>query len=807
MSKLFRKLNLNYTNSFLSPEKESKYYNSFVQSSGLQRQKLKILEDDANNFVSQEIKRAKNLGFFDPTSPTNRNIFIDNDIIFPEYQTVLSEIAPLKEKEKKLYSKNTMIKQTEGKNLIISNSQSQYPIKTYKSNYSIFNRDSFKNCCFNLKDKADYEKNSVFSKNNSSNRGIVDFNKVSQSVIFYNNKNLKNTISFSYNQNTNNDKKFETNYLNSEYYDEAKSTNSNKTVKFLMDGYRNKLFKLFIEHLHILFKKYKKNHFFIFKSKIKNMNKVKNRYKTTIITLNKPKKSSSKNLTNKRYKNSSCFSACNPFNRNTDSDNFSRFSDSSSKKIMIFKKKIIMNNNGSNKKNIENKNLNTVCNINQTKNTSIKNIKNLKLKLDFDNTKLNYADKNTNILNMNNFYTELTNNTNSDLNNNKNKNNSNYQKEIISNKKRKPMTIIITKKVPKHQFKQVKTPVSNNFAKTNGNFKTTHLSGDVAFPLLNNKFQGIFNYISKDKKIQISTKYCVFKKKIKRPLYKKHIGPEISSFSYNLFKIDKNCNINILSENIYKKNSNNIVNICENNNSNNLNKGILLLDNLITSNYEKNLNNSDNSIDAELLSSNKEDGLIKINKQKNIQIKLSRLINYIENKNNILLINKYFNIYKTNIQTYNDNNEIDDSQIRNVSIISDDCSLHSEKSLISINSSSKRNSIVPKLSTGRLPSVSSRGRNFTDKKLINGRSSSNKKRISYDKIGKDSGNISDGTDIKSNKVIRIGSCEELIKKNSNESFYEFYSKCEDFIFSFRLQLICCFLRRKNNEEDSSLENC
>ena len=800
MSKLFNTYNLKNLNPFISPEKKQRYYNSFLKRSGILRRKINLPEDFADDFIYKEMQKAKLQGFFDPSSRTNKNIFIDNEIIFPEYEMNSHEMDPLSGKERKIYYKNMIMKQDEGKNLIVLNSQTQYPFKSYKYN-KFFNMENMKNSRINLRNKFCYESMSI--KNNNSERGIVDLSISGKNLIYSTDKNLKKTpktVSLSCSQNIKNEKKFERSYnINSEYYDDEYSTKSSKAIKSLMDGYRKKLFILFFEHIHLLFQKNKQKNYNLFKSKIKNINK----NKINIITLNKQINLINENRFNKRNTNSNYFNVYNSNNLNTLSDNFPRITKSNNKKVMVFKKKIIYRNSSNIKKNIETKNLNTVSI--KKKNMSNITIKNLNLKQDIYNKSLNCSDKNINIIHSNILFTDTSKKNNDDLSNNKykNYNSRNCYNEIIASRKRKHNTIIMTKKIPKYQFNQIKKNTSCDLSKHN-NLNKEFIDGATS-PLSKIKFQEIFSYISRDKKLQICLKNSLTESGIIRVHCRKHISHEILNCCNNLLKIERSCDINILTGNNYKKISNNIVNIYKSHNSNKLNKGILLLENLITKNYEDKFNNSDSNIGGELLNNNEEENRIKISEKKNHQKILSNLINDIENKNNILLLNKYFNIYKKNIQNNsNETSKNDDSQIHNLSIISDDCSVYSEKSLISVKSSSKKISETQKVSTGCLPSISSRGEFLSDKKLIN-KSNSITKRMSIIKNGNESENISDGTDVRSNKEIRVGSFDGFIKKNSNESFYEFYSKYEDFIFSLRMQLIYCFLRKKNNEIDSSME--
>ena len=163
-------------------------------------------------------------------------------------------------------------------------------------------------------------------------------------------------------------------------------------------------------------------------------------------------------------------------------------------------------------------------------------------------------------------------------------------------------------------------------------------------------------------------------------MYKKSKEPKINYFNNNLLKVSKNNNIFYLNEkkentlynnyckkDIYKENLGNIIYIKNKNNFNNsgkINKGVLLLQNLINKNYEEIFYNTNSSIESELISNYSNNYNEKEEKQKNKTYnnlnnertkkknninysKLKKIFTTFENKKNKILLKKYFTNFRS----------------------------------------------------------------------------------------------------------------------------------------------------------------
>lgn len=103
-----------------------------------------------DDYVFNEIKKAKYQGCFDPGSLGNKNIFNDNNNIKITNtenninKKINSRNGPKIFDKNKKYS-NHIHKHDEGKNLLIAKSEIQYPLKFDKYHYLLINKNNINN--------------------------------------------------------------------------------------------------------------------------------------------------------------------------------------------------------------------------------------------------------------------------------------------------------------------------------------------------------------------------------------------------------------------------------------------------------------------------------------------------------------------------------------------------------------------------------------------------------------------------------------------------------------------------------------
>ena len=145
-----------------------------------------VYNSGVDDYVFNEIKKAKYQGCFDPGSLGNKNIF--NDSQNHRLNTEENSKTALKktfDKNKKFYNNanNNVVKHDEGKNLLIEKSEIQYPLKFDKYSYMLYN--TINNCQHSRYNKSiDYNYNSspitikrnyLKNKNNKSKTDIYNY--------------------------------------------------------------------------------------------------------------------------------------------------------------------------------------------------------------------------------------------------------------------------------------------------------------------------------------------------------------------------------------------------------------------------------------------------------------------------------------------------------------------------------------------------------------------------------------------------------------------------------------------------------
>ena len=146
-----------------------------------------------DDYLTNEIKKAKYQGCFDPGSLGNKNIFNDSRNFNTEKN--INNKTNLNNKNKVLdrnrysnYSSSHIHKNDEGKNLLIAKSVVQYPLKFYKSYYALSNKNINKRRKNKTTEHYYYSspstiKNSYHKKKNTKN---LIFNNLSINTPLYN---------------------------------------------------------------------------------------------------------------------------------------------------------------------------------------------------------------------------------------------------------------------------------------------------------------------------------------------------------------------------------------------------------------------------------------------------------------------------------------------------------------------------------------------------------------------------------------------------------------------------------------------
>ena len=154
-----------------------------------------------DDYVTNEIKKAKYQGCFDPGSLGNKNIFIDNRNFNTEKNINIK--SNLNTKNKILdnnrysnYSSSNIHKHDEGKNLLIEKSVIQYPLKFYKSNFVLSNRNNNRRRKNNSFEYYYYSSPSSIKKNyyNNKNTKHLILNNLSFYTPIYRNRNTRKEI-------------------------------------------------------------------------------------------------------------------------------------------------------------------------------------------------------------------------------------------------------------------------------------------------------------------------------------------------------------------------------------------------------------------------------------------------------------------------------------------------------------------------------------------------------------------------------------------------------------------------------------
>ena len=808
MRNLFQTFSKNKNNidiTFFSPNKQSRLtnYNLLKTCSNAQKN-FRYSENGINDYYIQELKKAKYQGFFDPESYANKNIFIDNSILINE-----SQISPNKKdhlfKSQDITNKKLLI-ENEGKNLLIFESESKYPLITYKRR---INKRSIKSPYdYFIENKFGCSDNQSI-QTNFNNVDFVDLNKKSQNTYFLKNNNKNNFQKYNQLTSVNNSNVFSDINTNIDFNDFNKFETFGKSINLcrsenefqvnvfkLMDGYRSKLLQLFIERMKIFLKKN------ILRKFYKTIKEYIKRKEKNIIK-NKIYKFTDNEIFNKDNNISFSINNSQEINRNKD---FKKYVNN----LNIISKNEFIYHNGNNQKKYDIDNFNTIINKNWNK------TKNIFRKKYGCSSKINNLKKKIN---------NYSNNKNHDTNLVKSINKiDNLIFQNDSPIKNQLSSIVMTKKSPKCKFLSAK---KKSYESQTYLLKKNNLITNLQKTIFKNnsrnniKSQKMSNYISSDNRIYINTKYYIYIPKIN---YNKRIQPKLNYFDINLLKIINNDNFYYLTE-IKKNNFNkdyctqetncgNLRNLLTEknndnfNNSEKLNKGILLLQNLVNKNYEEKFNNSGSSVESELININdyikkEEDGINnnvnedQTNQKNDINSKLKKIITSIENIKNQNLLKNYFH----NFLFLLDNKAKKQVIVQKVEIL---CKV--QKTILS---SPIKNNIIDlennpveisdNLNTKNPSEISPL--NFDKIKNIDNFNENIKKEdINSMKLENELSGYSFMSILSIPKRYSSRTVNELIK-NKDESFYEYYHKSQDFIFSFRLLLILNFLNKKNIIQD------
>ena len=134
-----------YTRFHRKPQK----FSSNTLANKTYKTKTNIADESMNNYISDIYKEKKYRGVLDPSSPNNKNIFIDTYSEPQKNEKNLSNLPNEKKSEK----------------LLISKTESQYP-DTYNSK-NIFHRDGFVKGYFIKVDDTDNNNNIINLQNNN----------------------------------------------------------------------------------------------------------------------------------------------------------------------------------------------------------------------------------------------------------------------------------------------------------------------------------------------------------------------------------------------------------------------------------------------------------------------------------------------------------------------------------------------------------------------------------------------------------------------------------------------------------------
>ena len=778
-------------------------------------QKCLRYNENENNAFCKKFKKAKYKEYLDLESYSNNNIFIDNNISINNSNIVIndSQINPTKNdhlfKSGEIFNKKFLI-ENENKNSLKFENHNKYPLIAYKNE---INKRNIKNPYdYYINDKYDY---SIYHsiKSTNSNRDI-DMNKDPQNIYFLKN-HIKNCF-LKYNEfldadnnsnvfsekniniDFNNYNKYETFRKNANLCNSEKEYHVNKIVFKLMDGYLNKILQLFIEHMKTFLKK---NIVQVFYKAIKEYIEIKEKNTSK----NRKRKFTDKEIFDKNIHISFTIYNSHEINKAKDFNKCSNISN------IIFKKKFISHNdNNQEKYNFDNVNIS----INKNENK-------MKYNLQKKSTYTSYLKMHIN---------RNSNNINHDINLEKRKKEYNYSFQNDSSNKDYLSRKIITKKTPKSKFLHTK---KQSYDLQTYKLKSKYLISNLEKTITKKEYtkskhvtikpHKMFNYKSSDNKIYITTKYYIYMP-YKNNL--KSIESKINYFDNNLLKTTNNDSFyylfGIKENNIIKDyftsetNCENLENFLNNkntdnfNNSKKINKGILLLQNLINKNYEEEFYNSNKNVEPRIVNNfNKGEKKGKNNlsnnenkeqtKSKNkINSKLIKIISSIDNKNNQNLLKNYFNNFhsilnnKSRKQLLVKKTEILRKVHKTISstAIKNDQIFLENKSIETHNNSKSKNSSELKSSL-----------NFDKIENVENFSGNNENTdINSIKLGNE---LSDYSFISVPLVPKFYSSSNVngLIKNKDESFYENYHKSQDFIFSFRLLLILYYLGKKNPDQD------
>ena len=129
--------NNNNNTIYFSPSQQLKLTDSdkMLKTCSCCHKNLRYSENTFSDFYNKEFKKAKYQGFFDPGSYGNKSIFIENSISNNGSQKNLTKKNQLF-KSVDLLNKKLLV-ENEGKNLLIIESESQYPLISYKRRINI----------------------------------------------------------------------------------------------------------------------------------------------------------------------------------------------------------------------------------------------------------------------------------------------------------------------------------------------------------------------------------------------------------------------------------------------------------------------------------------------------------------------------------------------------------------------------------------------------------------------------------------------------------------------------------------------
>ena len=189
-------------------------YNPNASISSRTQQFQVVKDSDVDDYVFNEIKKAKYQGFFDPGSFGNKNIFVDK----------INRLDNLKFHKKKFIKSNNntnshLHKYDEGKHLLITKSEVQYPLNFESSNNIINNKSmNYKSIDYyevstpikvkrNLKNNKKIKTNILNNNNFSYNTPIYNESELEQNQIQYNKLAKSSILNYYYNDNSKKTKK------------------------------------------------------------------------------------------------------------------------------------------------------------------------------------------------------------------------------------------------------------------------------------------------------------------------------------------------------------------------------------------------------------------------------------------------------------------------------------------------------------------------------------------------------------------------------------------------------------------------